>query len=119
MGEVRNQVTGDVSGTVIQVGTVRLPDVPVPVALAGLPADEGFTGRDADLAALAAVLAPGAGVTTCAIAGLPGVGKTALAVTAARTAVEAGWFAGGGTPPTSTSRRWSSATRWVTATARA
>ena len=90
---------------------------PVPVALAGLPGEEGFSGRDALLAALDAVLTPAvpdpaasepaapdpeaAGipaappVTVAVIAGLAGAGKTALAIRAAHRASAAGWFPGG------------------------
>ncbi|MGO4760490.1 AAA family ATPase, partial [Streptomyces sp. 2MCAF27] len=66
-------------------------------ALAGLPPGDGeFVGRQSELALLAAVLCPDTGdsrpLAVSAIAGLPGVGKTALAVKAARNAVNAGWF---------------------------
>jgi tetratricopeptide (TPR) repeat protein len=101
VAESYNEITGNVTGAVVQagsIGSVHL-SAPVPVALAGLPAEEGFTGRDDDLSALAAVLAPDAGgaesVLVSTVAGLAGVGKTALAVRAAHRAVTAGWFAGG------------------------
>jgi tetratricopeptide (TPR) repeat protein len=70
-----------------------------PVALAQLPPlASGFTGRQAELAQVAKLLDPAAGSRTLvvsAVAGLAGVGKTALAVHAAHAACEAGWFAGG------------------------
>jgi tetratricopeptide (TPR) repeat protein len=79
----------------------------VPVAFASLPAEAGFTGRADLLAELASVLAPDAEgvrqgaeaddagpVAICSIAGLAGVGKTALAVHAAHRAVAEGWFPG-------------------------
>jgi tetratricopeptide (TPR) repeat protein len=70
-----------------------------PVALAQLPPlAAGFTGREAELAQVAALLDPSAAagaVVVSAVAGLAGVGKTALAVRAAHTARVAGWFGGG------------------------
>jgi Mrp family chromosome partitioning ATPase len=70
-----------------------------PVALARLPplASE-FTGRQAELAQVAELLDPAAGsgmLVVSAVAGLAGVGKTALAVHTAHAAREVGWFAGG------------------------
>ncbi len=63
------------------------PAAPVPVTPAQLPPDlSTFTGRDADLAALDAMLPNGDNAyaptapTIVAIVGTPGVGKTALAV---------------------------------------
>ncbi len=74
------------------------PVVP-PVALAQLPPlVTGFTGRVAELAAVTGLLDPaGAGgtVVVSAVAGLAGVGKTALAVQAGHEARERGWFPGG------------------------
>ena len=61
-----------------------------PVALAQLPPlVTGFTGREAELAQVAGLLDPAAGagaVVVSAVAGLAGVGKTALAVQAAHAA---------------------------------
>lgn len=75
------------------------PPPRVPVATAGLPADEGFTGRQDELFALTTLLAPSAAQTESVlvftIAGPAGVGKTALCVHAARKAVAAGWYPGG------------------------
>ncbi|WP_141996408.1 tetratricopeptide repeat protein [Amycolatopsis cihanbeyliensis] len=91
-----NKVDAQVGGNVVQAGYVHTINATaaVPTALAGLPADEGFTGRVGELAALAAAMATdGASVT--AIAGPPGVGKSALAVRAARLALDAGEFPGG------------------------
>jgi tetratricopeptide (TPR) repeat protein len=72
---------------------------PAPVALAGLPAVEGFLGRADDLSTLDQILAPDtAGAETVivsTVAGLAGVGKTAFAVRAAQRAIDAGWFPGG------------------------
>jgi len=86
------------TGRAGSVTSVPLP-ARVPMAMAGLPADEGFAGRQDELFALSAVLAPTPSPVEPAlvstIAGLAGVGKTALCVRAARQAVAAGWFPGG------------------------
>jgi hypothetical protein len=69
------------------------------VALAQLPSlVTGFTGREAELAQVAGLLDPAGGtgaVVVSAVAGLAGVGKTALAVHAGHAARAAGWFPGG------------------------
>lgn len=72
----------------------------MPVATAALPGvPAGFTGRDEDLARLMPVLDPSADsdlpVVICAVSGLGGIGKTALALYAAHRAVAEGWFPGG------------------------
>ncbi|MEO7196345.1 MAG: ATP-binding protein [Pseudonocardiaceae bacterium] len=61
------------------------------------PPSWGFVGRDQELAALLTLLdpRPEAGVVVSVVAGMAGVGKTALAWQAARTAVGRGWFPGG------------------------
>ena len=73
--------------------------VAAPRALAQLPAlVTGFTGREAELARVAGLLDPAAGagtVVVSAVAGLAGVGKTALAIHAGHAAQKAGWFPGG------------------------
>ncbi|MFC0037344.1 tetratricopeptide repeat protein [Actinomadura rayongensis] len=89
--------------------TLRLP-AQVPLATSGLPAGSpAFTGRQDDLDRLLACLNPPASddgaadddagaaraVVVTAVGGLAGVGKTELAVQAARTALRRGWFAGG------------------------
>src|SRR5690349_16162163 len=78
--------------TIVQVATA-------PMALAQLPSlVAGFTGRDSELTQITALLDPGTATTTMmvsAVAGLAGVGKTALAVQAAHAARQAGWFPGG------------------------
>ncbi len=70
-----------------------------PVARAQLPGlVAGFSGRDAELAQVSGLLDPGgdAGpVVVSAMAGLAGVGKTALAIHAAHAARTRGWFPGG------------------------
>ena len=79
--------------------TVSTAPVLTPTVLRQLPPRvPGFTGRSVELARVVGCLAPGSGagaVVVSAVAGLAGVGKTALAVHAAHTAVEAGWFPGG------------------------
>jgi hypothetical protein len=73
--------------------------VVVPVTAEGEPTSWGFVGRDQELAALLALLDPhpesSAGAVTSVVSGMAGVGKTALAWQAARTAVGRGWFPGG------------------------
>ena len=69
------------------------------MALAQLPAlVAGFTGREAELAKVTELLNPAGetgAVVVSAVAGLAGVGKTALAIHAAHAARRAGWFPGG------------------------
>jgi len=83
------------------VNITTVQPVAAPVALAQLPAPvAGFTGREAELAEITGLLGPaadaGAGaVVVSAVAGLAGVGKTALAIQAAHAARSAGWFGGG------------------------
>jgi tetratricopeptide (TPR) repeat protein len=90
----RDEIGGQVVAPVGHTG-ISLP-APVPAALAGLPTEEGFTGRAGELAVLADVLAPtGHGPVVSTVAGPPGVGKSALVVRAAHAALAAGWFAGG------------------------
>lgn len=78
--------------------TVMLPAQITP-ALSGLPAaTQTFTGRDADLRVLLALLDPQSEINKVmisAVAGLAGVGKTELAVQAARLALRRKWFPGG------------------------
>jgi tetratricopeptide (TPR) repeat protein len=70
-----------------------------PIALNQLPPlVTGFTGRGSELAEIIALLNPAGStgaVVISAVAGLAGVGKTALAVQAADAARQAGWFGGG------------------------
>ncbi|MEU7856144.1 tetratricopeptide repeat protein [Nonomuraea sp. NPDC049141] len=73
---------------------------PAPQARAGLPAGPvGFVGRTDALREVLAFLDPadagGTGVVVSAVAGMAGVGKTALALVAAHQAMEQGWFGGG------------------------
>jgi tetratricopeptide (TPR) repeat protein len=69
-----------------------------PLALAELPAPTaGFTGREEELALVAGALDPAAGsevVMVSAVAGMAGIGKTALAIEAAHAAIRCGWFRG-------------------------
>ncbi|MEV6607011.1 tetratricopeptide repeat protein [Kutzneria sp. NPDC051319] len=96
---VNNQITGHVEGNVVQAGHIGVVNLgsKVPVAMAGLPGEVGFTDREAERAALAALLDPATQgqPTVATITGLAGVGKTALATRVAHEAVAAGWFPGG------------------------
>jgi len=106
-GETHSTISGGIQYGPVLMGrdfrNVHIGDVvqaaPAPVALAQLPAlAAGFTGRDAELAQITALLDPATAagpVVVSAVAGLAGVGKTALAIQAAHTARQAGWFAGG------------------------
>jgi tetratricopeptide (TPR) repeat protein len=67
---------------------------PGPVAVTLPPMIPGFTGRDDELARILDLLAP-AGSAAIALAGVPGVGKTALAIAAGHAAQQQGWFSGG------------------------
>jgi tetratricopeptide (TPR) repeat protein len=105
-GKTRSTISGGTQGTVLQgrdFRDIHIGDIVQaaagPVALAQLPGvAEGFTGRDAELAEITALLdpaeTPGA-VVVSAVAGLAGVGKTALAIQAGYAALHAGWFPGG------------------------
>jgi hypothetical protein len=106
-GQTRNQITDAIVVGPAVLGrdiTLRLP-AQVPLATSGLPAaSPAFTGRHNDLDRLLTCLRPpnpdtqahneGAVVVT-AVGGLAGVGKTELAVQAARAALRRGWFPGG------------------------
>jgi tetratricopeptide (TPR) repeat protein len=106
-GETRNVIKGGTQYGPVLMGRdfrhVHIGDVvqaiPAPVALAQLPAlVTEFTGRDAELAEITELLDPAGNtgaVVVSAVAGLAGVGKTALAIQAAHTARQAGWFPGG------------------------
>ncbi|MCR3749416.1 ATP-binding protein [Lentzea californiensis] len=90
---MHNEVNGDVHGTVVQARDVYLQSR-APTALDGLPpVAAGFTGREADLTAVAEALSSPQPVVVST--GLAGVGKTTLAVKAAHDAVAAGQFPGG------------------------
>ncbi|MDQ2882605.1 MAG: ATP-binding protein [Actinomycetota bacterium] len=71
----------------------------LPITADAQPSPWGFVGRDQELTALLALLDPRpeapAGVPVSVVTGMAGVGKTALAWQAARTAVGRGWFPGG------------------------
>ncbi|MFD2415603.1 AAA family ATPase [Amycolatopsis pigmentata] len=57
------------------------------------PVPLGFAGRSEELDAVLDALGPGSsGPSAVSVAGLPGVGKTALALVAAHQAQERGWF---------------------------
>jgi tetratricopeptide (TPR) repeat protein len=88
---------GDFRAAKVDV-TVRA-QVSAPVALAQLPPPiAGFSGRDAELETVTAQLRPtrpAGTVVISAVAGLAGVGKTALAIQAGHIAMRRGWCAGG------------------------
>ena len=105
-GDTSNRLAGGIQlGPVIQVRDVHNPTfntvqaAAAPVALAQLPAPvTGFTGRETELAEVTGLLDPAAkagAVVVSAVAGLAGVGKTALAIQAAHAARANGWFGGG------------------------
>ena len=105
---VINEISGGIFFSAVIQGqniTVHLPRE-VTTARYGFPARSPiFTGRQQDLEETLGVLAPleadpqeiaGAPVCVVAIAGMPGIGKTELAVQAARAAwLRKGWFSGG------------------------
>ncbi|WP_051759137.1 ATP-binding protein [Herbidospora cretacea] len=109
---VHNEITNGVFFSAVIQGrdiTVQLPPQITP-ALSGMPAGSpAFTGRDLDLRDVLDVLAPvgttdgsvpstavsSAAVVVTAVGGMGGVGKTELAIQAARTALDCGWFPGG------------------------
>lgn len=103
MHSVSNDVGGYVVGNVVQGGVVTVAaPASRPIAVAGLPAQAVFVGREHELAQLVDALKPLSvvdnappAVLVWSVGGLPGVGKTALAVRAAHDAVAAGWFPGG------------------------
>ncbi|RPF30512.1 tetratricopeptide repeat protein [Streptomyces sp. TLI_185] len=83
-------------------GKVESPRAaPSPTALSALPAAPAvFRGREDEVAELLGALDPRVGegsesVVISAVAGLGGVGKTALALAVAHAARERGWFPGG------------------------
>ena len=105
-GETRSAISGGTQGPVLQgrdFRDVHIGDIvqaaAAPVALAQLPAVvEGFTaGMRSWRRSPRCWIRPGrAGtVVVSAVAGLAGVGKTALAIQAGHAARQAGWFPGG------------------------
>ncbi|MBT2235777.1 tetratricopeptide repeat protein [Nonomuraea sp. NEAU-A123] len=98
----RNKITGGTFYAPVTLARDVTMQVagPAPQALAGLPAaPTGFVGRTHALQEVLGFLDPagegGAGMLVSAVAGMAGVGKTALALMAAHQAMEQGWFGGG------------------------
>jgi hypothetical protein len=103
-GDVENTISGgNQFGPVLQgrdfINPTFVSPLAAPVALAQLPLPvPGFTGRGTELSQVTALLDPAqvAGTAVAvAVAGMAGVGKTALAIQAGHAARAAGWFAGG------------------------
>jgi tetratricopeptide (TPR) repeat protein len=84
-----------VSDAAVRLNSSRpAPDV-VALTLDELPAATGgFAGRADDLGWILGRLDPSQAVSAVCLAGLPGVGKSTLAVQAGRAARDRGWFAG-------------------------
>ncbi|MGW0766413.1 hypothetical protein [Streptomyces sp. NPDC002676] len=59
------------------------------------PAPDRLLGREEELASLVALLNPDTGSGVTAVTGIPGIGKTALAMAAADVAEARGWYPGG------------------------
>jgi tetratricopeptide (TPR) repeat protein len=106
--ETHNEITNGIFFSTVLQGrdiTVYLPTEVFP-ALSGLPVSaQSFTGRDVELQTLMDILALTAGngapsapaddATMVVINGMAGIGKTELAVQAARVSLGLGWFPGG------------------------
>ncbi|MFD9738177.1 ATP-binding protein [Umezawaea sp. NPDC059074] len=93
-----NEFSGTSYGTVVQAEDVTLLTAAAPpVAMAGLPAQPVFVGREKELGLLVDALGGSdeQAVVVWSLGGLAGVGKTALAVRAAHQALGADWFPGG------------------------
>lgn len=81
-----------VAGDYYSYGTHEPGDEPLPPTSPGLPAPPAaLVGRDGTVKELTDLL-DGDGPPVTVVAGLPGVGKSALAVSTAHRAVERGWF---------------------------
>ena len=107
-GDTYNEITGGIFFSAVIQGrdiTVQLPPQ-VPPALSGPRAGSAaFTGRDDEVRAVLDSLAPAReppervtgsrALRAVAVAGMPGIGKTELAVQAAHAALGNGWFPGG------------------------
>lgn len=103
--EITRRVVLDLGGTETEflalwkqaAGTAQAAVAPVSPAQLP-PSTAAFSGRQQELGALTALLAPAAedhAAAVSLIVGLAGVGKTELAIQAAHAAVAASWFPGG------------------------
>ncbi|WP_214324750.1 ATP-binding protein [Nonomuraea sediminis] len=101
-GDTHNTIEGSTFQGSVTMGRDITMHVagPAPRALEGLPAAPiGFVGRAETLRNVLAFLDPTGegepGVVVSAVAGMAGIGKTALALMAAHQAMRKGWFSGG------------------------
>jgi tetratricopeptide (TPR) repeat protein len=99
-GTTRNTIDNSTFyGPVMQARDVTIQALTPSTALAQLPPlIAGFLGRDAELDMITSLLDPAAptkGIVVSAVAGQPGVGKTALAIQSGHAARARGWFSGG------------------------
>jgi tetratricopeptide (TPR) repeat protein len=106
-GEARNVFSGGKQGTAVQgqyfINPIFVTNQTNQVAAAPEspmqlpPLVDGFTGRDAELATVTGWLNPlgDTGPAVVSVVGLPGVGKTAIAIHAAHAACTMGRFPGG------------------------
>jgi hypothetical protein len=90
--DMLQRLGSDILEALARLQCARLP-APAPVALAQLPSPvTGFTGRQDELAELAALLDPAEQARQVVVSALVGAGKTALAVQAGHAAAHDGWF---------------------------
>ena len=88
---------GDIGALLAGVGEPAFPSFAWAAPMQLPAAVAGFTGRDDELAALRRWLDPArpASAEGASVVGMPGVGKTGLAIEAVHSALRRGWFADG------------------------